>query len=299
MPPYDFDALWDYQHPSQTEATFRQLRAQAEHSRDLSYHLQLLTQIARTQGLQRKFAEAHTTLDSVKDQLRPELVMPTIRYLLERGRAFNSSGHPGEAQSWFQQAWELARVHEQAAFFAVDAAHMLAITASSFEDKTTWNQAALYYALASSDEQARGWCGSLYNNLGWTYHDQGAYQRALEYFQQALAWQQEHGTAHEVRIAWWCVGRALRSLQRTAEALALQQELLAEWEKSEEEQDGYVSEEIGECLLILGRAAESRAYFARAYTLLSQDIWLVAQENERLQRLKQLSQASEEVSSSQ
>lgn len=134
---------------------------------------------------------------------------------------------------------------------------MLAIVASSFEDKTTWNQAALHSALASSDEQAHGRCGSLYNNLGWIYHDQGVYQRALEFFQQALAWQQEHGTARKGRIARWCVGRALRSLQRTAEALALQQELLAEWEKSEEEQEGYVFEEVGECLLILGRAAES------------------------------------------
>lgn len=49
-------------------------------------------------------------------QLRPELVVPTIRYLLERGRVFNSSGYPAEAQIWFQQAWELARVHEQATF---------------------------------------------------------------------------------------------------------------------------------------------------------------------------------------
>ena len=299
MPPYDFDALWDYQHPDLTEAIFRQLLAQAEPPGDRSYHLQLLTQVARTQGLQRKFAEAHTTLDSVKDQLGPELVVPTIRYLLERGRVFNSSGHAGEAQIWFRQAWELAWGHEQAAFFAVDAAHMLAIASSSFEDKTAWNQAALHSAEASSDEQARGWCGSLYNNLGWTYHNQGAYQCALEYFEQALAWQQERGTAREVRIARWCVGRALRSLQRTEEALALQQKLLAEWEKSEEEQDGYVSEEIAECLLILGRVAESRAHFAQAYTWVRQDIWLVAQENERLQRLKQLSQEPEEVSDSQ
>ncbi|MGH2482062.1 MAG: tetratricopeptide repeat protein, partial [Ktedonobacteraceae bacterium] len=251
--------------------------------------------IARTQGLQRKFAEAHTTLDRVKDQLRLELVVPTIRYLLERGRVFNSSGQPDKAQNWFRQAWELAQDHEQAAAFAVDAAHMLAIAASSFEEKITWNQAALHDAEDSPNERARGWCGSLYNNLGWTYHDQGAYQRALDSFQQALAWQQEHGTAREVRIAQWCVARALRSLQRTAQALALQQELLTEWEKSEEEQDGYVFEEIAECLLILGRAAESRPYFAQAYTRLRQDIWLVAQENERLQRLKQFSQEPEEA----
>ena len=96
MPQFDFDILWDYQHPDQTEATFRQLLSQAEHTHDRSYHLQLLTQIARTQGLQRQFVEAHNTLDKVKDQLSPEQVLPTIRYLLERGRVFNSSSQPVE-----------------------------------------------------------------------------------------------------------------------------------------------------------------------------------------------------------
>ena len=55
-----------------------------------------------------------------------------------------------------------------------------------------------------------------------------------------------------------------------------------------EEQDGYVFEEIAECLLILGRAAESRPYFVQAHAFLSRDIWLVAQEKERLERLKHL-----------
>ena len=81
MPQLHFDALWDYQHPDQTEAAFRQLLPQAEHNHDRSYHLQLLTQIARTQGLQRQFAEAHKTLDKVKELLSRELVVPTIRYL--------------------------------------------------------------------------------------------------------------------------------------------------------------------------------------------------------------------------
>ena len=298
MPPFDFDALWDYQHPEQTEALFRQLLAQAEHSPDRSYRLQLLTQIARTQGLQRKFAEAHTTLERVKDQLSPEPVVPTIRYLLERGRVFNSSGQPVEAQTWFQQAWELARTHAEGAFFAVDAAHMLAIAAQSFEETITWNHTALRLAETSTDERAHGWCGALYNNLGWTYHDQSAYARALEYFQKALAWQQEYGTPREQRIARWCVGRTLRSLQRTSEALALQEELLVAWEESGEEQDGYVFEELAECLLVSGRAAESRPYFAQAYAKLSQDRWLQAQEQERLQRLHRLSQEPEEASDS-
>jgi tetratricopeptide (TPR) repeat protein len=298
MPQCDFDTLWDYRHPDQTEAAFRQLLPQAEQNHDRSYHLQLLTQIARAQGLQRQFAEAHSTLDRVKEQLHPELVLPTIRYLLEQGRVFNSSGQPGEAQTWFLQAWELAQEHEEEAFFAVDSAHMLVIATSSFEEKVTWSNIALQYALASTDKRARGWCGSLYNNLGWTYHEQGEYERALECFQKALQWQQEYGTIRERSIACWCVGRTLRSLQRTAEALALQQELLAAWEKSTEEQDGYVFEEIAECLLALGRASESRPYFARAYAWLSQDLWLAAEEKERLERLERLGEESEETRSS-
>ena len=288
MPSFDFDALWDYQHPDQTEEAFRQVLLHTEHNVDDSYRLQLLTQIARTQGLQRQFTEAHQTLDLVQEQLRAELVIPTIRYLLERGRIFNSSGQQSEAQTWFQQAWDLARQHEEAAFFAVDTAHMLAIVTPSFEEKIAWGNTALNSALASTDERVHGWGGSLYNNLGWAYHEQGEYARALEYFQQALQWQQEYGSAREIRIAGWCVGRTLRSLQRTTEALALQLELLAAWEKSEEEQDGYVFEEIAECLFVSGRLSESRPYFAQAYTFLSQDPWLVAQESERLQRLKQL-----------
>lgn len=290
MPQSDFDALWDYEHPDQTEIVFRQLLPQAEYSHGRSYYLQLLTQIARTQSLQRKFVEAHQTLDKVKEELSTELVTPTIRYLLERGRTFNSSGQPGEALTLFQQAWELASKHAEEAFFAVDAAHMLAIASDTFEEKVTWNTTALHYAEASTDERARGWCGSLYNNLGWTYHEQGGYERALEYFEKALQWQQEHGAGREVRIARWCIGRTLRSLGRVPEALALQEDLLAEWENSGEEQDGYVFEEIAECLLASGRAAESQPYFAQAYGLLSQDSWLVAQEKERLQRLKQLSE---------
>lgn len=72
MSQLDFDTLWDYGHPDQTEAVFRQLLPQAERDHGRSYYLQLLTQIARTQGLQRQFVEAHKTLDSVKDALSTE-----------------------------------------------------------------------------------------------------------------------------------------------------------------------------------------------------------------------------------
>jgi hypothetical protein len=49
-----------------------------------------------------------------------------------------------------------------------------------------------------------------------------------------------------------------------------------------------VDEELGECLLALGRADEARRYFALAYEKLSADSWLVQNESARLERLRAL-----------
>ena len=54
------------------------------------------------------------------------------------------------------------------------------------------------------------------------------------------------------------------------------------------ENDGYVYEEMAECLTLLGRSAEARPYFELAYRQLSQDPWLVENEPARLERLKEV-----------
>jgi tetratricopeptide (TPR) repeat protein len=282
----DFDALWDYGKPAETEAAFRALLPQAQASGNLSYHVQLLTQIARCQGLQRQFEAAHHTLDQVQALLSEALHQARIRYLLERGRVFNSSGKPEEAQPLFLAAWEQGQVHQED-FHAIDAAHMLAIIAPP-EQQLDWNLKALALVEQTSDTRAKKWRGSLYNNIGWAYHEQGNYQRALEMFEQALAARQAQGEQREILIAQWCVARALRSLGQVEEALRRQQALLQAYEQSGEQQDGYVYEELAECLLALQRPEEARPYFALAHAALSQDVWLVAEQPARLERLKQL-----------
>src|SRR4029453_8070283 len=134
---FDFDSLWNYDDPATTEQRFGELLPRAEQGDDRSYHAQLLTQIARAQGLQRKFADAHDTLDTAQTLLEPDLGTARIRYLLERGRVFNSSTQVEQAWPLFLEAWELARA-EQQDFYAVDAAHMLAI-AAPLEQKLEWN----------------------------------------------------------------------------------------------------------------------------------------------------------------
>jgi tetratricopeptide (TPR) repeat protein len=146
---------------------------------------------------------------------------------------------------------------------------------------------ALEAAERSSAPDARKWLGSLYNNIGWTHHDAGRYGLALAMFEKALKFREAMGQERESRVARWCVARCLRSLGRADEALATQKSLSAEYERVGGG-DGYVQEEIGECLLALGRNAEATPYFAQAYDMLSKDPWLADNEPERLQRLKSL-----------
>ncbi len=282
----DFDSLWNYDDPASTETKFREILPAAEASKNPSYHLQLLTQIARAEGLQRKFDDAHSTLDKTESLLDAADDRARIRYLLERGRVFNSSDKPAKARPLFRQAWELANsAHED--FYAVDAAHMMAIVEPP-ANKMEWNLKALEIADASEETRVRRWRGSLYNNIGWHYFESKDFDRALEAFKQALQAREEAKQIPEIRVARWCIAKTLRVLNSVNEALEAQKSLLDEYEKSGKG-DGYVYEEMAECLTALGRQDEARGYFAKAYIELSKDIWLKEKEPDRLKRLQELS----------
>jgi tetratricopeptide (TPR) repeat protein len=279
----DFDSLWDYSNPEQSEVEFRALLPQFKE--EDSARLELLTQIARAQGLQGKFDDAHRTLDEVEGQLDEKASRAHVRYLLERGRVFNSSKRQEKAKPYFEQAFDKAQQLDED-FYAVDAIHMLAILADP-ASALTLNLHAIQLAESSRQERARGWLGSLYNNMGWTYHDMGDFESALEMFEKAEAFRRSGNDAGATRIASWCVGRVLRSLNRIEEALSRQLELEKEFE-SVNETDGYVFEEIGECLLLLKHKEQARPYFAKAHEILSRDAWLAEGETDRLSRLKEL-----------
>jgi tetratricopeptide (TPR) repeat protein len=284
--PARFDEMWDYDDPAATEARFRAMLPALEARGDESLALQLRTQIARSLGLQRRFDASHALLDSVEARLPAAPPVVRVRYLLERGRALNSGGRATDARPLFLEAWDAARACGEDGF-AVDAAHMVAIVESG-EERVRWNETGLALARDSADPRARRWRGSLLNNLGWTYHDAGDFERAHGLFEEALSVRREEGTRQQVDVARWCVARALRSLGRAEEALAGQQALLADMESAGGPPDGYVYEELGECLLALGRTVECRGWFRKAHELLSKDPWLAAREPERLARMSRL-----------
>jgi tetratricopeptide (TPR) repeat protein len=279
----DFDKLWDYNDPAATELTFRALLPRADGSGDASYRAQLLTQVARAQGLQRKFNEAHMTLDRVADVEAP---LPRVRYLLERGRVFNSSGNPDKARPLFEQAMELASGNALD-HYAIDAAHMIAIVETDPQKQLEWNLRALDLAERSGDERAMRWRASIYNNVGWTYFEQQLYDRALEVFEKAVALRREQNQPRELRVARYCVAKTLRMQGKLDEAIAINRQIIDEAQAAKEP-DGYFFEELAECLHALGETNDAKPHFRRAYEELSKDAWLRENEPARLERLKRL-----------
>lgn len=288
----DLHTLWNYNDPAATAVRFEQLLPDVEAGADRAYHVELLSQIARTHSLRREFALAHKRLDEAEALLTPEMIIPKMRCLLERGRSYNSAGQPAQALPLFHEAFVLGTaVSPQADYHTIDAAHMIAIAEPDAAKQLAWHERALALVEATPDARARGWSGSLYNNLGWTYHDLAQFEKALGTFQKGVVWREVHepDKLEGIRIAKWCVGRTLRSLNQVDEALAMQQALLADYQ-SVGQTDGFLFEEIGECLLALGRGDEARPFFAQAYAELSQIDWLAQAEPARLARLESLGQ---------
>jgi tetratricopeptide (TPR) repeat protein len=277
--------LWDYDDPGASEARFRSAIEVASAGGDPVAADEARTQLARAIGLQDRFDDGHAILDAV-DADHPDGDRVRVRARLERGRLMRSGGDPAASVKPFVEAWELARTLGEDGL-AVDAAHMLALVDASPGERT-WNQRALDLADTSPDPAARAWRGSLWNNIGWARFEAGDLAGALEAFETALAARREQGEPRETRVAEWCVARCLRALGRPAEALAIQERLAVETAAAGDPDDGYVAEEIGECLLAVDRAEEARPHLARAAALLGADARLAEQEPDRIARLRRL-----------
>jgi tetratricopeptide (TPR) repeat protein len=285
VPLEELDTLWDFDDASASEARFAALLPRAREERDGAHHADALTQLARAQGLQRQFADARATLDEAQHALRSGDARGRTRFLLERGRVDRSEGVEGLGRASFVEAWDFARAAGEDAL-AVDAAHMLGIVEPT-EEAVAWNERAMELARGSSDPKARAWVGSLASNMGWARHAEADFDGAIELFALARDEWLADGRVGRARIARWSIARCRRSQADFRTALDEQEVLLAELEAAGET-DGYVFEEIAECLLALGRADDARPFFARAYRELSNDVNVRADQPDRLERLRQL-----------
>lgn len=278
-------ALWDNNDLDRTVSHMNRAR---EMNNDLAYHLEIHTQLARVKGMKGDFEGAHAILDSVETTMKPDMDKVRIRYLLERGRVYNSSGEQEKSLPLFEEALKLSqeKKHDN---LAVDAVHMLGI-AGPPEKQIEWNLIGLDIVENSDNRKLQGWIGPICNNLGWSYHDNGEHEKALQYFQKGLDWRESVGDQQGARVARWTIARTLRSLERIDEALEMQLALEKEFRENNLPPDGFVAEELGELYLMKGNRDEASKWFSQAWKILSQDPWISKHEPERVQRLKKLGQ---------
>ncbi len=266
--------MWDF---DDLDATEGRLRAQLELETADSGRAEVLTQLARVEGLRGRFEECDALLDAAESLGGAE-----ARVLLERGRRERSSGRSRAGLAQFEQAFELARANGEDVI-AVDAAHMLAIVG----DSEAWTARAVEIAAPADDPGVRYWLGPLYNNLGWSRYEAGDAAGALEAFELALASRERDDPRPYAReTARYAVGKALRALGRAGEAAAALEQCLA-WAAAAGVADGYFHEELAEDYDALGRQAEAQEHARRALELIADD------DASRVRRLRELSGATD------
>ena len=172
--------LWDFY---DLDATEQRLRAQLENETEDAGRAEVLTQLARVEGLRDDFDTCDRLLEQA-ERLAGSSAVAKVRIDLERGRMLRSSGDPERALPLFKAAFARANESDEH-YLAGDAAHMCALAVS--DDRAAmeeWTQRGL--ELAEREQSAAYWAGPLLNNLGWAYFDTGEHEHALELFERAL-----------------------------------------------------------------------------------------------------------------
>ena len=267
--------MWDFDDLDASEGRFR---AQLEQETTDTGRAEVLTQLARVEGLRGRYEQCDALLDQAE-----ALGGAEVRVLLERGRRERSSGRPGAGLAQFEQAFEQARESDEDVL-AVDAAHMVAIVG----DSETWTARAVAIAASSDDPGVRYWLGPLYNNVGWSRYESQATRRARS----------RRSSSHSppvsvtTRVPMRARSLAMRSARRCARSGAQTRQRRRSRSASPGPptagvKDGYFHEELAEDYAALGRYADAREQARRALELTSDD-----DDPSRVERLRDLSGGS-------
>jgi tetratricopeptide (TPR) repeat protein len=270
-------ALWDFDDLDVSEARFR---AQLELESSGDGQAEVLTQLARVEGLRGRFDEGEALLQQAEARAQTSAAA-LARIQMERGRLRRSSGDEEAARPLFEAAFARADAAGEE-FLAVDAAHMAALVAPDRAGMLWWTQRGVEIAEESEDAGVNYWLGTLFNNLGWEYYEAGEYKEALEAFQRAFeARQRPPAQRSQLEVARYALGKALRALGRADEAVPLPEQAVS-WAESHGKPDGWFHEELAEDYAALGRDAEAREHAKVALSLLPE------RDADRVARLREL-----------
>ena len=277
--------LWDF---DDLDATQQRLLDRLALERSGERRAEVLTQLARVAGLRGDFDAGDRMLDEAAD-LAPDSDLARAWIDLERGRLRRSSGDRGSAFPLFESAFATAQEAGEG-FAAGDAAHMAALAAPDREGFVAWTQRGV--TLAEENEAASYWLGPLLNNVGWEHYEAGEYTLALDAFERALlARERDPDQQAPIEIARYAVGKTLRALGRSDEAIPLLETAVA-WAERVGKPDGWFHEELAEEYAAAGRLHHARGQAMLAIPLLEGDDPSFADDEERRRRLAALADES-------
>jgi tetratricopeptide (TPR) repeat protein len=275
--------LWDFE---DLDGSWERFEQALDRQVSAAGRAEVLTQLARVQGLRGNLAAGDRLLDEA-ETTAADSPLARVRVLLERGRLRRSGGDSQAALPLFAAAFDLATEATEEAL-AADAAHMAALAAADHSELVAWTRRGVELAERATDPDARYWLGPLLNNLGWACFAAGQYEEALEAFQRALrARERDPRRRAEIEIARYAVAKTLRVLGRPAAAAALLEEAVA-WTRTVEEPDGWFHEELAEAYAALGREADARQQARLALPLLKVADTSFTDDTERASRLRAL-----------
>jgi tetratricopeptide (TPR) repeat protein len=274
-------ALWDF---GDLDATEVRLRGRLEAEESDGGRAEVLTQLARIEGLRDDF-EAGERLADEAEELAVESGAALARVDLERGRLRRSSGDKEAAFPLFESAFAKA-VAAREWFVAADAAHMAALAAPNRAGFVAWTTRGI--ELGEEHEGAAYWAGPLLNNLGWEHYEAGEHELALDAFERALhAREREPDKPEPIALARYGMGKALRALGRSEEAIPLVEQAIA-WAESSGAPDGWYHEELAEEYAAVGRDDDARIHARVAIPLLEDADPSFAEDAARFRRLREL-----------
>ncbi len=275
--------LWDFDDLDGTEKRFRE---QLDEEASDAGRAEVLTQLARIEGLRGKFDGGVALVDEAA-ALAGESDVARIRIDLERGRLRRSSGDGERARPLFESAYSGAVAAEEY-YLAADAAHMVALVAVDRDGFVDWTNRGI--ALAEAHEPAEYWAGPLLNNLGWEYYEAGDYDLALDAFERALVVRElEPDEPEPIEIARYAVGKALRALGRSEDAIP-QLERAVKWATDQGAPDGWFHEELAEEYAAVGRTDDAREQARLAIPLLESGDPSFMEDEQRRSRLVALTE---------
>src|SRR5215203_5049308 len=210
-------SLWDF---TDLDASEARLRAALREEATDAGRAEVLTQLARIEGLHSRFEAANALLTEA-DALAGASEVVRARGLLERGRVVRLSGDLAAALPLFEEAFETALAAGEE-FMAGDAAHMAALAG----DMIAWTERGLQ--LARRSPAAASWIATLLNNLGWWNHQRGEHADSLAAYRGSLeAYERSARYPYLREAARVGVARALRTLARPEEAIPLLEQAAA------------------------------------------------------------------------